>query len=38
MKQASDLTALCSPARHTSEDYLRVVNSMIDLLNYLMNS
>jgi len=37
MKQASDLTGLCSPARHTSEDYLRIANS-IDLLNYLVNS
>lgn len=38
MKQASDLTALCSPARHTSEGYLRIANSMIDLLNYSVNS
>lgn len=37
MKQSSDLTALCSPARHTPEDYIRVVNSRIDLQNYLMN-
>lgn len=38
MKQASDLPALCSPARDTSEDYLRIANSMIDLLNYSVNS
>lgn len=38
MNQASDLTVLCSPARHTSEDYLRVANSMTDLQNYIVNS
>lgn len=34
MKQTSDLTILCSPARHTSEDYLRTANSMANLLTY----